>query len=232
MLRHVAFVRTDVSDELSASTIKVTRIGELGTTLAVTLNRPILVTLMKEALTSSKTSVLTRATRRNIPEDAILHSHRRENLKSYILVACFSEVILRMYDLLNHSFGVLDFTPRPVAMNASNDNSWCHCSSLSEVSFVYKSEPVVPTCFTRQQHQNKHRRAYVSRNLQLLTDKGLYTTELMAFRQLNISVPNKLTFRNVDRHSAIICHDISEAVISARQCYVRANTFGPFLIIE
>jgi hypothetical protein len=39
MLRRVAFVRTDISEELSASFIRVTRIGELGTTLAVTSNR-------------------------------------------------------------------------------------------------------------------------------------------------------------------------------------------------
>jgi hypothetical protein len=39
MLRHVALVRTDVSEELSASFIRVTRIGEIGTTLAVTSNR-------------------------------------------------------------------------------------------------------------------------------------------------------------------------------------------------
>jgi hypothetical protein len=39
MLRRVALVRTDVSEEFSSSIVRVTRIGELGTTLAVTSNR-------------------------------------------------------------------------------------------------------------------------------------------------------------------------------------------------
>jgi hypothetical protein len=39
MLRRVAIVRTDISEELSASFIRMARIGELGTTLAVASNR-------------------------------------------------------------------------------------------------------------------------------------------------------------------------------------------------
>jgi hypothetical protein len=84
MLRYVAFVRTDVSEEHVASVVMLTRIGELGTTLAVTTrsvfrllvtanvvpSSAVLVTLMMEAIRS--------------PETSVLSSHLRENHRAYI----------------------------------------------------------------------------------------------------------------------------------------------------
>jgi hypothetical protein len=50
-------------------------------TANVAYNQPIIAILMIEAIRSSETSAITRPKKRNIPEDGILHSHRRENLK-------------------------------------------------------------------------------------------------------------------------------------------------------
>jgi hypothetical protein len=86
MLRRVGLTRTDVSDEIVASIYRVQIISELGTMLTVTsrLVHLIISALKMDAIYSSVTLVLTRATWRHIPEDGILQSHCRENLKSYI----------------------------------------------------------------------------------------------------------------------------------------------------
>jgi hypothetical protein len=81
---HVTLVRADVWEECIASIIRVRRIREPVTALAATSNRSSL-----RRNTTSYISLPTRATRRHISEDGILHSHRRENLKFSIFVICF-----------------------------------------------------------------------------------------------------------------------------------------------
>jgi hypothetical protein len=81
MLRSVALVRTDVSEEFIASIIRVTRIRALiflrsVRRLLVTANvptSPILVALMIEATRTYETSFLHRATRRNFTDDGRRH---------------------------------------------------------------------------------------------------------------------------------------------------------------
>jgi hypothetical protein len=130
MVRRVTFVRTDVSEERSASFITVTRIGELGTT--------ILVLLMMEAVRSPDTSVLTKATRRNMPEDAILHSHHRENVKSYRTFFTLSGFELRL----------LCDTPRPmlIVMYRSRGSLRAHF----KIGAVYFCSPRVQCLFRRK----------------------------------------------------------------------------------
>jgi hypothetical protein len=76
--RRIDLLRTDISEERIPTLITVLVI------VNVVSSTLILSTVMMEVISFSETLVLTIATRHHIPEDCILHSHRREYLKSYI----------------------------------------------------------------------------------------------------------------------------------------------------
>jgi hypothetical protein len=99
---------------------------------------PILVTLMMEALSSSETSVLTRATLSNSSEDTILHSSHRENLKSYIL---YSHFIRFWYSLLYVTWQCLYYRTQN-----SSSNFWFYGTSS-----IYPSrlELILNCCLVR-----------------------------------------------------------------------------------
>jgi hypothetical protein len=86
MLRRVALGRPEVSEELFLRSLIWFII-----TANVVLSSPDSVTLMIEALRSSEISIITRATLCNIAEDGILHSHLRENIKSYIALTSWTQ---------------------------------------------------------------------------------------------------------------------------------------------
>jgi hypothetical protein len=140
----MALVRADVSEERIPSIGRVT-IGELGT-LAVTSvlpllviakivpSSPILVTMM-EAICSSETSILITATRHHIQEHDILHSHRGENLRSYLdlfasLITTTNCIVFSCYRCLDCFQGTFNLHPSgvglPYSLPASMANARSH----------------------------------------------------------------------------------------------------------
>jgi hypothetical protein len=90
---------------------------------------PILVTLMMKAICSSETPLFTRTTRRNITDDGILHSHRRENLIPYItLTVC---VLWRRRNVSPAKYELGFYIPEDGILHSHCNENFKYCIALT-----------------------------------------------------------------------------------------------------
>jgi hypothetical protein len=155
MLGRMALARTDVSEKLSASFIRVTRISELGTTLAVTSNRrtlrrntkPLVVsssliifTLMLEETRSYETWVLTRVTRLHKPQNGILHIKTLFDwVVSFGIIPCCTIIDLNiLYRICRNVYSVVRFEVF-TAVTMNNGVFWVvtPCGNIPEYITLY-----------------------------------------------------------------------------------------------
>jgi hypothetical protein len=132
MLHRVTLVRTDVSEDL----VFLRSVRRLLVAASVVPSSPIFVTLMKEAPGSSETSVLTRATRRNNPEDTILQ--RLQCLKAS------QEMIHNDADI--KSSNCHSFWP-----------AWCKNRCFIAQIISRRKKGILASLFSRTSHQGRSR---------------------------------------------------------------------------
>jgi hypothetical protein len=153
MLRRVALVRTDVSKELNASFIRVTRIGELGTTLAVTRNRR---TLQRNTFLG-KFNLTAIATRALSNKGAIICTSCLHTV--YVLV-----VVLRMSSVSSLRTGMYGLT-RATPRNIPEDtilHSHHHENIKSYITYVALT--VAPIKWQYNKHSWKDKLYLLQRN--------------------------------------------------------------------